>query len=67
MKTLPQMTDAERRNVLAKCNRVISAMDELLTEGDVDEDQFKFFCTNATNATVLRAAITSWRQVYGKD
>ena len=58
--TIPTMTQAQREQILRKCDELISEITEILEDGDVNEDEFKHLCKGVASAAIVKAAITSW-------
>lgn len=66
--TTPKLTTDETRRLLAyltEQNQNLARTDELLTKGDLTEDDYKPLIREFTRAVILRAAITSMLEVHG--
>lgn len=52
-------TKAELQELLTAAEENMSRLSEILSEGDLDEEEFKAAVTGAMRMTIVKAAITS--------
>jgi hypothetical protein len=54
-----ELTKDKLKDILDNAQRALDTAAEYLTEGDVEEAEFKLLCNVAARAAIVRAAITS--------